>query len=57
MRGHAPGERTAGEAEAFEASFHPAARPVRFEATDLWHDGQDGVSVHVDLWDSYLEPA
>ncbi|TMF34509.1 MAG: hypothetical protein E6I26_11895, partial [Chloroflexi bacterium] len=34
MRGHAPGERTAGEAEAFEASFHPAARPVRFEATD-----------------------
>ena len=30
---------------------------VRFEAADLWHDGQDGVAVHVDLWDSYLEPA
>jgi nitrile hydratase len=30
---------------------------VRFDAADLWHDGQHGVSVHVDLWDSYLEPA
>jgi nitrile hydratase subunit beta len=28
---------------------------VRFDATDLWRDGQRGVSVHVDLWDSYLE--
>ena len=30
---------------------------VRFDATDLWQDGQRGVSVHVDLWDSYLERA
>jgi len=29
---------------------------VRFDAADLWQDGQAGVSVHVDLWDSYLEP-
>ena len=28
---------------------------VRFDATDLWRDGQRGVCVHVDLWDSYLE--
>jgi len=30
---------------------------VRFDAEELWHDGQPGVSVNVDLWDSYLEPA
>ncbi len=30
---------------------------VRFDAADLWRDGQHGVFVHVDLWDSYLEPA
>jgi nitrile hydratase subunit beta len=40
---------------------HGAARrdeptySVRFDAADLWGDGQRGVSVHVDLWDSYLE--
>jgi nitrile hydratase beta subunit len=28
---------------------------VQFDASELWHDGQPGVSVHVDLWDSYLE--
>ena len=28
---------------------------VRFDAADLWQDGQRGVAVHVDLWDSYLE--
>ena len=28
---------------------------VRFDAADLWGDGQRGVTVHVDLWDSYLE--
>jgi nitrile hydratase beta subunit len=28
---------------------------VRFDAADLWRDGQRGVRVHVDLWDSYLE--
>ena len=36
---------------------HEPTYSVRFDAADLWHDGQDGVSVHVDLWDSYLEPA
>jgi nitrile hydratase subunit beta len=30
---------------------------VRFDAAELWHDGQDDVTVHVDLWESYLEPA
>jgi len=30
---------------------------VRFAARDLWPDGEDGAAVHVDLWDSYLEPA
>ncbi|HEX9066842.1 MAG TPA: nitrile hydratase subunit beta [Streptosporangiaceae bacterium] len=30
---------------------------VRFDAVELWQDGQDGVTVHVDLWESYLEPA
>jgi nitrile hydratase subunit beta len=28
---------------------------VRFDAAELWRDGQRGVSVHVDLWDCYLE--
>jgi nitrile hydratase subunit beta len=28
---------------------------VRFDAADLWQDGQHGVAVHVDLWNSYLE--
>jgi len=28
---------------------------VRFDAADLWRDGQQGAAVHVDLWDSYLE--
>jgi len=28
---------------------------VRFDAAELWRDGQRGVFVHVDLWDSYLE--
>ena len=30
---------------------------VRFDAAQLWSDGQPGVCVHVDLWESYLEPA
>jgi nitrile hydratase len=30
---------------------------VRFDAAELWRDGQRGVCVHVDLWDSYLEPS
>ncbi|HEV2371081.1 MAG TPA: nitrile hydratase subunit beta [Streptosporangiaceae bacterium] len=45
-----------------DAEVHGAVRQeptysVRFDAADLWQDGQDGVAVHVDLWDSYLEPA
>jgi nitrile hydratase subunit beta len=28
---------------------------VRFDAGELWRDGQRGACVHVDLWDSYLE--
>ncbi len=46
-----------------DVEAHSAARrseptySVRFDAADLWQDGQQGVSVHVDLWDSYLERA
>jgi nitrile hydratase beta subunit len=29
---------------------------VRFSARDLWDDGDPHAAVHVDLWDSYLEP-
>ena len=34
-----------------------ATYSVRFDADELWNDGQRGVTVNVDLWDSYLEPA
>ena len=34
-----------------------ATYSVRFDADELWKDGQAGVSVNVDLWDNYLEPA
>jgi nitrile hydratase subunit beta len=37
------------------ARRHEPTYSVRFEADELWRDGQPGVSVHVDLWDSYLE--
>ena len=31
---------------------------VAFDAAELWGaDGEPGVTIHVDLWDSYLEPA
>ena len=30
---------------------------VRFAARDLWDDADPRAAVHVDLWDSYLEPA
>jgi len=30
---------------------------VRFDASELWGDGQPGVTVNVDLWDFYLEHA
>jgi nitrile hydratase len=28
---------------------------VRFDAGEVWGDGQTGVCLHADLWDSYLE--
>jgi hypothetical protein len=34
-----------------------ATYSVRFDADELWNDGQPGVTVNVDLWDSYLDPA
>jgi nitrile hydratase subunit beta len=37
------------------ARRHEPTYSVRFDAADLWGDAQRGVSVHVDLWDSYLE--
>ena len=39
------------------ARRHEPAYSVRFDAAELWGDGQRGVRVHVDLWDSYLEPS
>jgi len=39
-----------GTARRYEPTYS-----VRFDAADLWLDGQRDVSVHVDLWDSYLE--
>jgi nitrile hydratase subunit beta len=39
------------------ARRHEPTYSVRFDATELWSDGQQGVGVHVDLWESYLEPA
>jgi nitrile hydratase subunit beta len=43
------------EAHSSARRFEPAYS-VRFDAASLWQDGQRGVSVNVDLWDSYLEP-
>ncbi len=41
------------------ARRHEPTYSVRFDAGTLWRDGDDGqgVAVHVDLWDSYLERA
>ena len=39
------------------ARRYEATYSVRFDAASLWRDGQRGVWVHVDLWDSYLERA
>ena len=39
------------------ARRHEPTYSVRFDAAELWRDGQRNVSVHVDLWDSYLEGA
>ena len=49
-----------GEYTIPDVEAHSPARPteqtysVRFDAEELWHDGQRGVTVNVDLWDSYL---
>jgi nitrile hydratase len=40
-----------------EHHVHEPTYSVRFDAGELWNDGQPGVTVNVDLWDSYLEPA
>jgi nitrile hydratase beta subunit len=37
------------------ARRHEPTYSVRFDAAELWRDGQRGVWVHVDLWDCYLE--
>jgi nitrile hydratase subunit beta len=37
------------------ASRREPTYSVRFEAAELWQDGQRGAAVHVDLWDGYLE--
>jgi nitrile hydratase len=39
------------------ARRHEPTYSVRFDAAQLWDDGQRRVCVHVDLWDSYLEPS
>jgi hypothetical protein len=50
-----------GEYPIPDVEAHSPARPVeptysvRFDAKELWHYGQHGVTVNVDLWDSYLE--
>jgi nitrile hydratase len=37
---------------------HTPTYSVRFDAAELWGDGAEpGASVHVDLWEPYLEPA
>jgi nitrile hydratase subunit beta len=38
------------------ARRHEPTYSVGFDASELWGDGQRGVVVNVDLWDSYLEP-
>lgn len=39
------------------ARRHEPTYSIRFEAAELWGDGQRGAWVHVDLWDTYLEPS
>ena len=64
IRGHvgvitrADGEFSIPDVEAHSTQrVNEATYSVRFEADELWNDGQPGVTVNVDLWDSYLEPA
>ena len=45
------------DAEVHGGRRHEPTYSVRFAAAQLWSDAQPGVFVHVDLWDSYLEPA
>jgi nitrile hydratase beta subunit len=53
----ADGEFSIPDVEAHSTQRVPEATySVRFAADELWNDGQPGVSVNVDLWDSYLEP-
>jgi nitrile hydratase len=40
-----------------ERRVQEATYSVRFDADELWSDGQRGVTVNVDSWDSYLDPA
>jgi nitrile hydratase beta subunit len=52
------GEWSLPDVEAHSPARVPEALySVRFPADELWADGQAGVTVNVDLWDSYLEPA
>jgi nitrile hydratase len=39
------------------ARRHEPTYSIRFEAAELWGDGQRGTWMHADLWDSYLEPS
>jgi nitrile hydratase len=64
IRGHAgvitrcDGAYSIPDVEAHSAlRVNEATYSVRFDADELWKDGQPGVSVNVDLWDSYLEAA
>ena len=51
------GEWTLPDVEAHSPERIPEALySVRFSADELWGDGQSGVTVNVDLWDSYLDP-
>jgi nitrile hydratase len=40
-----------------EHRVQEATYSVRFDADELWNDSQPGVTVNVDLWDNYLDPA
>jgi nitrile hydratase len=52
------GEHSIPDVEAHSTDrVREATYSVRFDADELWSDGQAGVTVNVDLWDSYLEPA
>jgi nitrile hydratase subunit beta len=52
------GEFSIPDVEAHSTSRVPEATySVRFDADEVWNDAQPGVTVNVDLWDSYLEPA